>query len=108
MTTPTPVLGEAATTATVSLEPESRSETLLRPRFEGTNICTWIGFKHDNYLVEEVKRQVGWIALVTAVPGEFELEALAAGALRVLRYEEEALDYTGIPTFTGFDHLKRS
>jgi acyl-CoA thioesterase FadM len=25
----------------------------LRPRFEGTNIGTWIGFKHINYLVEE-------------------------------------------------------
>ncbi|MBH5335062.1 hypothetical protein IHE55_09745 [Streptomyces pactum] len=25
----------------------------LRPRFEGSNICTWIGFKHINYLVEE-------------------------------------------------------
>jgi acyl-CoA thioesterase FadM len=25
----------------------------LRPRYEGSNICTWIGFKHVNYLVEE-------------------------------------------------------
>jgi len=25
----------------------------LRPRFEGSNICTWIGFKHVMYLVEE-------------------------------------------------------
>lgn len=25
----------------------------LRPRYEGCNICTWIGFKHVNYLVEE-------------------------------------------------------
>jgi acyl-CoA thioesterase FadM len=25
----------------------------LRPRYEGNNICTWIGFKHVNYLVEE-------------------------------------------------------
>ncbi|MFH8370241.1 hypothetical protein [Streptomyces sp. NPDC018031] len=25
----------------------------LRPRFEGSNIGTWIGFKHINYLVEE-------------------------------------------------------
>lgn len=25
----------------------------LRPRYEGANICTWIGFKHVNYLVEE-------------------------------------------------------
>lgn len=38
--------------------------TTLRPRFEGTNICTWIGFKHVNYLVEEAVldwfRQQGW------------------------------------------------
>lgn len=26
---------------------------LGRPRFEGSNICTWIGFKHVMYLVEE-------------------------------------------------------
>ena len=25
----------------------------LRPRFEGSNICTWIGFKHVMYVVEE-------------------------------------------------------
>ena len=25
----------------------------IRPRYEGSNICTWIGFKHVNYLVEE-------------------------------------------------------
>lgn len=25
----------------------------VRPRFEGSNICTWIGFKHVMYLVEE-------------------------------------------------------
>lgn len=25
----------------------------MRPRFEGSNICTWIGFKHVMYLVEE-------------------------------------------------------
>ncbi len=30
-----------------------RSEVEARPRFEGTNIGTWIGFKHVLYLVEE-------------------------------------------------------
>jgi acyl-CoA thioesterase FadM len=29
------------------------STVALRPRYEGSNICTWIGFKHVNYLVEE-------------------------------------------------------
>ncbi|MEU8893054.1 hypothetical protein [Streptomyces sp. NPDC048442] len=27
--------------------------TQVRPRYEGSNICTWIGFKHVNYLIEE-------------------------------------------------------
>ncbi|HZN18975.1 MAG TPA: thioesterase [Micromonosporaceae bacterium] len=32
----------------------TRSTTsVLYPRYEGANICTWIGFKHVNYLVEE-------------------------------------------------------
>ncbi|MEV5545600.1 hypothetical protein AB0L35_05570 [Streptomyces sp. NPDC052309] len=38
----------------------------LRPRYEGSNICTWIGFKHVNYLVEEAVlehlRRSGWPA----------------------------------------------
>ncbi|MGW7409502.1 acyl-CoA thioesterase [Streptomyces sp. NPDC054833] len=29
------------------------TETEVRPRYEGNNINTWIGFKHVNYLVEE-------------------------------------------------------
>src|SRR5215211_6340642 len=27
--------------------------SVVYPRYEGANICTWIGFKHVNYLVEE-------------------------------------------------------
>jgi acyl-CoA thioesterase FadM len=41
----------------------------LRPRYEGCNICTWIGFKHVNYLVEE------------AVLTHLREAGLAAGAL---------------------------
>ena len=34
---------------------EDRTLSVLdaRPRFEGSNICTWIGFKHVMYVVEE-------------------------------------------------------
>ncbi|WP_034269687.1 thioesterase family protein [Haloechinothrix halophila] len=32
---------------------DQSSEVHVRPRYEGNNICTWIGFKHVNYLVEE-------------------------------------------------------
>lgn len=44
-----------------------------------------------------------WIAPVFFYPGEVEHEAMAAGALRVLRGEEEAKAYTGIPVWNGFE-----
>lgn len=43
MTTMVPHARSLAGTSTVT----------LRPRYEGANIATWIGFKHVNYLVEE-------------------------------------------------------
>ncbi|MEV7287840.1 hypothetical protein AB0O01_25255 [Streptomyces sp. NPDC093252] len=48
MTTRTADLSAASVPA---LAEPSRLE--IRPRYEGSNICTWIGFKHVNYLVEE-------------------------------------------------------
>jgi acyl-CoA thioesterase FadM len=36
---------------TLAVQPSTQVEA--RPRFEGSNICTWIGFKHVMYLVEE-------------------------------------------------------
>jgi acyl-CoA thioesterase FadM len=38
---------------TMSMPVRERSEVVGRPRYEGSNICTWIGFKHVMYLVEE-------------------------------------------------------
>lgn len=32
---------------------DGSTQVTVRPRYEGSNICTWIGFKHVNYLVEE-------------------------------------------------------
>ena len=54
-------------------------------------------------LVEQIRTKCEWIAPVTAYPGEFEQEALAFGALRVLRGEEQAKHYTGKPVWSGFD-----
>lgn len=56
----------------------------VRPRYEGSNICTWIGFKHVNYMVEE------------AVLDHFRQAALPARGL----YEEHGLglDIVGIDT----------
>ena len=42
---------------------------------------------------EELRKQTGFIAGITAYPGEDELLALAQGALRVLTKEEEAKEY---------------
>ncbi len=51
------------------------------------------GMAHSQRLVAEVAKKVAFIAPVEVVPGEEELEALAAGALRVLQGEERALQY---------------
>lgn len=61
------------------------------------------GMVHSKELVSEIRERCEWIAPVTAYPGEFELEAMAAGANRVLDGEEQARDYTGVPVFAGFD-----
>ena len=50
-----------------------------------------------------IEARCGWIAPVYPYPGEVEHEAMAAGALRVLRGEEEAQLYTGIPVWDGFN-----
>lgn len=66
------------------------------------------GLMNDEYAADYVTKMTGWIAPVSVYPGELEGEALAAAALRVLRGEEELLDYTGIPVWEGFGNLKRA
>ena len=51
------------------------------------------GIAYSKHIVDEITRRVEFIAPVVAVPGEEELEALAFGALRVLRGQEEAQRY---------------
>ena len=51
------------------------------------------GMAHSKRLTEAISCKVGFLAETKVVPGEFELEALTAGALRVLSGEEEALNY---------------
>lgn len=52
------------------------------------------GVAHDRAFDALVTGRVQWIAPVLVYPGEDELAALADGVLRVLRNEEEALDYS--------------
>ncbi len=58
------------------------------------------GMVHNKKLVADITDACSWIAEVTAYPGEFELEAMAAGAIRVLEGKEEAKEYTGDPCWT--------
>lgn len=60
------------------------------------------GMVHNEELVDYVREGCAWIAPVTTYPGEFELEAMAAGAMRVLSGQEQAKTYSGKPVFDGF------
>ncbi len=48
------------------------------------------GMAHCDRLISKLRTAVEWIAPVAVYPGEHELQALAEGALRVLRAEEPA------------------
>lgn len=61
------------------------------------------GMAHSGELVDAIQKSCGWIAPVAAYPGEFELEAMAAGARRVLDGDEEAKRYSGVPAWNGFE-----
>lgn len=64
------------------------------------------GIAHDQYLVSQLTAYVSWIAPISVQAGEFEMEALAAGAIRVLCGEEQLKVYTGIPIWHNFDSYK--
>lgn len=51
------------------------------------------GIAYDNMFTDWIKEMVSFIADVHVYPGEDELMALAEGALRVLKGEEEAKEY---------------
>lgn len=51
------------------------------------------GMAKDSELIHLIEERVGWIAPSMVFPGEFEMEALTEGVLRVLRGEEKARVY---------------
>lgn len=51
------------------------------------------GMAHSTKLIRNLRESIAWIAPVHVYPGEDELQALAEGALRVLRGEESAFPY---------------
>ena len=62
------------------------------------------GIANSELLVEKLRRKVRFIAPVAVIPGEFEMEALAAGITRVLKGEEGP----GVPGTRGGRSMKRS
>ena len=58
---------------------------------------------YNEDLVAQITEACSFIAPVTAYPGEFEMEAMAAGAIRVLNGEENLKVYTGKKVWDGFD-----
>jgi butyrate kinase len=75
--------------------------TVLKGRVDA--ILLTGGVVHDGYLVEKITDRVSYIAPVRVYAGEFEMEAMAAGALRVLIGLEQPKTYTGVPVWSGFE-----
>lgn len=63
------------------------------------------GVAYSEMMTGMIRERVEFIAPVEIYPGEFEMDALAAGAVRVLDGKEEPKYYTGEPVFPGFDTL---
>ena len=61
------------------------------------------GVSNDADFIGNVKRFAGWIAPFIVYGGDFEMEALASGAIRALSGQEETKEYTGVPVWNGFD-----
>lgn len=61
------------------------------------------GLVRFNDIVEGIQKMCGWIAPISLYPGEAEQEALAFSVLKVLRGEETAHTYTGVPLWNGFE-----
>lgn len=61
------------------------------------------GMVYNQDLVNQITDTCSFIAPVSAYPGEFEMEAMAAGAIRVLNGEEELKQYTGKVCWSGFE-----
>jgi butyrate kinase len=61
------------------------------------------GMARDADLLAHINSACGWIAPVTAYADDLEMEAMAAGAVRVLQKKETVKKYKGVSCFTGFD-----
>lgn len=58
------------------------------------------GVSRDAVVVSRLRKYCEWIAPITVFAGEYEMEALIAGAKRWISGEEQCRDYTGKPIWT--------
>lgn len=65
--------------------------TVLEGQLDG--IILTGGICHSEMIVERIKRKISFLGEVYVIPGEAELQALAAGAYRVLTRQEKAKTY---------------
>lgn len=75
--------------------------TVLHGEVDGILLSGGMVYNED--LVNQIIKTCSFIAPVSAYPGEFEMEAMAAGAIRVLEGGEKLKEYTGKPIWKGFD-----
>lgn len=66
------------------------------------------GMAHSEKLVAALAGYIQWIAPIVLYPGEDELQALAEGALRVLRGEEKALKFGAVGHDSSADRMAAS
>lgn len=74
--------------------------TVLKGQVDG--ILLTGGLMRFSDVENQIRESCQWIAPISVYPGEFEQEAMAAGALRILRGEETAKIYPGKPVWDGF------
>ena len=64
------------------------------------------GVSNDPDFVANVAKRTSFIAPVVAYGGDFEMEALASGAIRALEGEEALKQYSGKPIWSGFGKME--
>ena len=79
--------------------------TVLKGKVDG--IVLTGGLLRFDDIKGQIEERCGWIAPVSVYAGEYEQEALALGALKVLTGEKSASVYAGKPVWYGFEDEKR-
>lgn len=74
--------------------------TVLQGQVDG--ILLGGGMVYNQDLTSQITNACSFIAPVVCYPGEFEMEAMASGAVRVLEGKETAKKYSGKSIWTGF------